>query len=58
MQKYLLLLLGGTSTKGMNIPGSTVPTLAITKLGTGQQISVLSTSGCNLIVDIAGWFTR
>jgi hypothetical protein len=43
----------------LNLPaaGSTVPNLAILPVGANGRISLYSSGGTDLIVDIAGWFT-
>jgi hypothetical protein len=37
--------------------GDTVPNLVIVPLGTGGRVSLFSSNGTHLIVDVAGWFT-
>jgi hypothetical protein len=43
----------------LNLPaaGSTVPNLAIVPVGVGGRISLFSSGGTDMIVDITGWFT-
>jgi hypothetical protein len=43
----------------LNLPdaGSTVPNLAIVPVGVGGRISLYSSGGTDVIVDITGWFT-
>jgi hypothetical protein len=37
--------------------GDTVPNLVIVPLGSGGQVSLFSSNGTHLLVDVAGWFT-
>jgi hypothetical protein len=43
----------------VNLPGAgaTVPNLAIVPVGAGGKISVFTSAGAHILVDIAGWFT-
>jgi hypothetical protein len=51
--------MGRPTASNLNLPaaGSTVPNLAIVPVGAGGKISLYSSGGTDVIVDITGWFT-